>query len=113
MQVSVETTGTLERTMRVEVPEERITHEVEHRLLELLRTSRLQGFRPGKAPMRVIQQRFGQRVRQEVIGEVLQSSFIEAVSREKLRPAGSPRIEPLEAPAGSGLRYTARFEVLP
>lgn len=113
MQVSVEATGALERTMRVEIPEERIAHEVEHRLRELLHTSRLQGFRPGKAPMKVIQQRFGQRVRQEVIGEVVQTSFFEAVSKEKLRPAGSPRIDPLEAPAGSGLRYTARFEVLP
>lgn len=113
MQVSVESSGTLERTMRVEVPEERIAQEVASRLRNVSRTTRVQGFRPGRAPMKVIQQRFGQRVRQEVIGEVVQSSFLEAISREKLRPAGSPRIDPLEAQAGAGLRYTARFEVLP
>lgn len=113
MQVSVESTGTLERTMRVEIPEQRIAQEVENRLLELLRTSRLQGFRPGKAPMKVIQQRFGQRVRQEVIGEVVQTSFFEAVSRENLRPAGHPHIDLPQVQTGSGVSYTARFEILP
>ena len=113
MQVSVKATGRLERSMRVEVPEERISAEVESRLLQLSRTTRLQGFRPGKAPMKLIKQRFGQQVRREVVGEVVQSSFFEAVSREKLRPVGSPRIDPLEAKQGAGLKYTAQFEILP
>jgi trigger factor len=113
MQVSIKATGKLERSMRVEVPEERISAEVENRLRHLSRTTKLQGFRPGKAPMKLIKQRFGQQVRREVVGEVVQSSFFEAVSREKLRPAGSPRIDPLEAEQGAGLKYTAQFEVLP
>ncbi|HEY7839973.1 MAG TPA: trigger factor [Gammaproteobacteria bacterium] len=113
MQVSVKATGKLERSMRVEVPEERISTEVENRLLHLSRTTKLQGFRPGKAPMKLIKQRFGQQVRREVVGEVVQSTFFEAISREKLRPAGSPRIDPLEAEQGAGVKYTAQFEVMP
>jgi trigger factor len=113
MQVSVKTTAGLERMMSVEVPEERISVEVENRLRNLSRTTRVQGFRPGKVPIKVIQQRFGDRVRREVIGEVLQESFLEAVHRENLRPAGRPHIDPVDVDPGTGLRYTARFEVLP
>lgn len=113
MQVSVESSGPLERTLRVEVPEARIAGEVESRLRSLSRSTRVQGFRPGKVPMRVIQQRYGERVRLEVIGEVVQSSFYEAVTKERLRPAGSPHIDPLDANRGEGLKYTAKFEILP
>jgi trigger factor len=113
MQVSVETTGKLEREMRVAVPEERIAGEVQNRLARLSRTTKVAGFRPGKAPLKVIEQRYGKRVREEVVGEVVQSSFYEAIAQEKLRPAGSPSIHPLEAEQGQGLTYTARFEVYP
>lgn len=113
MQVSVESTGALERTMKVELPEDRVSGEVESRLQNLSRTTRIQGFRPGKAPLRIVRQRFGQRVRQEVVGELVQQSFYEAIGREKLRPVAGPVINPLEANSGAGIRYTARFEVLP
>ena len=113
MQVSVESTGVLERTMRVELPEDRVSGAIESRLQNLSRTTRIQGFRPGKAPLRIVRQRFGQRVRQEVVGELVQQSFYEAVGREKLRPVAGPEINPLEANAGNGIRYTAKFEVLP
>ena len=88
MQVSVEAKGKLEREMRVEIPEERIASEVQNRLQSLSRTTKIQGFRPGKAPFKVVQQRYGKQVRQEVIGEVLQSTFYEAINQENLRPAG-------------------------
>lgn len=113
MQVSVESNGALERTMKVELPEDRVSGEVENRLQNLSRTTRIQGFRPGKAPLRIVRQRFGQRVRQEVVGELVQQSFYEAIGREKLRPVAGPEINPLEAGTGKGIRYTARFEVLP
>lgn len=113
MQVSVETGGALERSLTVQVPEERIAAEVEKRLQSMTKTTRVKGFRPGKAPLRVIRQRFGPQVRQEVLDKVLQTSFYEAVTQEKLRPAGAPRIAPLAADSGQGLSYTARFEVLP
>ena len=111
MQVSVETKGKLEREMRVEIPEERIASEVQNRLKSLSRTTRIQGFRPGKAPFKVVQQRYGQQVRQEVIGEVLQSTFYEAIAQEKLQPAGHPHIHPQVS--DQGLVYTAEFEVMP
>ena len=113
MQVSVETTGPLERSVTVEVPEERIAGEVEERLKSMSRTSRVQGFRPGKAPMRVIKQRFGPQVRKEVVEKLVSSSFFEAVTREDLKPVGRPLIDPLREEVGAGLSYTATFEVMP
>lgn len=113
MQVSVENIGPLERKIRVEVPEEKIEAAVKSRLQSLSRTSKIQGFRPGKAPMKVVQQYYGDRVRQEVLGEVMQSSFHEALAQEKLRPANRPAIDPQETLLGNGLVYTATFEIYP
>jgi trigger factor len=113
MQVSVETTGKLERRMQVQVPAERVNSEIAARLKNLSRTARLKGFRPGKAPLSVIKQQFGPQVHREVIGELLQSSYSEAVTQEQLTPAGSPRIEPQSMDEGQDLKYVATFEVLP
>ncbi len=113
MQVSVESIGKLERRMQVQVPAERVSKEIASRLKELSRTARLKGFRPGKAPLTVIRQQFGQQVHREVIGELLQSSFTEAVAQNQLAPAGSPRIEPQNVAEGQDLTYVATFEVLP
>src|SRR5580658_3443167 len=113
MQVSVENTGKLERRMQVQVPAERVSKEIASRLKQLSRTARLNGFRPGKAPLTVIRQQFGPQVHREVIGELLQSSFAEAVSEKQLSPAGNPRIEPQSMDEGQDLRYIATFEVFP
>jgi trigger factor len=112
MQVSVESTGTLERRMEVQVPAVEIDKAVDERLQRLSRTVRLKGFRPGKVPVKVVRQQFGQQVRQEVLGDVMQSSFAEAVEQEKLTPAGGPRIEPINVGDGD-LKYRAVFEVVP
>ena len=113
MQVSVESTGKLERRMQVQVPAERLSAEIAARLKHLSRTARLNGFRPGKAPLTVIRQQFGSQVHREVVGELLQSSFSEAVSQEQLAPAGNPRIEPQSIEEGRDLTYVATFEVFP
>ncbi len=113
MQVSVESTGSLQRRMTVEVPEQKIAEAVETRLSSLAKSTRIDGFRPGKVPYKVVKQRFGQHVRQEVIGEVMQSSFLEALHENRLRLAGQPEIKPLEKRPGEGLAYTAVFEVYP
>lgn len=113
MQISLEKPSTLERRLTVEVPEERIAGQVQSRLEELSKTVRIDGFRQGKAPLSVIRQRFGKRVRDEIVGEVLQHSFGEAVTQEALRPAGQPMIDPVSSEPGNGLRYTASFEVFP
>ncbi len=113
MQVSVESIGKLERRMQVQVPAERVSKEIATRLQHLSRTARLNGFRPGKAPLTVIRRQFGQQVHREVIGELLQSSFTEAVTQEQLAPAGNPHIEPKTIDEGQDLTYVATFEVFP
>src|SRR5258708_16882673 len=113
MQVSVESIGKLERRMQVQVPAERVSQEIATRLKNISRTARLNGFRPGKAPLKVIRQQFGSQVHREVIGELLQSSYAEAVSQKQLTPAGSPRIEPQSMDEGQDLKYVATFEVFP
>jgi trigger factor len=113
MQVSVESTGALERRMEVSVPRERVEEAVTERLKRVGRTAKLRGFRPGKAPPKVIRQQFGAQVRQEVLGELVQSSFAEAVSSQKLSPAAGPRIEPISTGPDEDLKYRAIFEVFP
>jgi trigger factor len=113
MQVSVESISKLERRMQVQVPAERVSKEIAARLKNLSRTARLNGFRPGKAPLTVIRRQFGVQVHREVIGELLQSSFAEAVTEKQLSPAGSPRIEPQSMDEGQDLKYVATFEVFP
>ena len=113
MQVSVEATSGLEKRMTVEVPAEKIESEIEKRLKSMQPNVKLQGFRPGKVPMSVIQKRFAGKVRQEVTGEVVNSSFFEAVGKEDLKPAGMPKIEEQSHDQDAGLKYTAVFEVYP
>ena len=113
MQVSVESISKLERRMQVAVPAERVSKEIAARLKNLSRTARLNGFRPGKAPLTVIRRQFGAQVHREVIGELLQSSFAEAVTEKHLSPAGNPRIEPQSMDEGQDLKYVATFEVFP
>src|ERR1700685_2008324 len=113
MQVSVESISKLERRMQVQVPAERVNKEIDARLKNLSRTARLNGFRPGKAPITVIRRQFGAQVQREVIGELLQSSFAEAVTEKQLSPAGNPRIEPQSMGEGQDLNYIATFEVFP
>lgn len=113
MQVSIETTGGLERRLTVGVPAERIETEVNARLQKAMPNVRVDGFRPGKVPMRVIKQRYGAGVRQEVAGEVMSQTFYEAVEQENLRPAGAPSIEPKALQEGRDFQYIATFEVFP
>jgi trigger factor len=113
MQVSIEATGTLERCLTVKIPEEQITSEVANRITSLSRTARIQGFRPGKAPLKLVQRLYGDQVRQEVIGEVIRSSFVEAINTNGLRPAGDPSIESIDAGSDQGFAYKATFEVYP
>ncbi len=113
MQVSIETTSGLERRLTVGVPAERVDVEVDNRLKKAAGNVRLPGFRPGKIPMKVMRQRFGAGVRQEVLGEVMSQSFQEAIMQENLRPAGQPSIEPKNIDPGKDLEYVATFEVFP
>ena len=113
MQVSLTATGGLERRLEVAIPAAQVDGEVSQRLNKISRTARLKGFRPGKAPLAVIRQQYGEQVHGEVINDLMRASFSEAVAREKLNPAGGPRIEPIAMNPGADLKYAAVFEVLP
>jgi trigger factor len=113
MQVSVSDTGGLGKRLEVAVPATEVASEVAQRLKRLSRTARLKGFRPGKAPLAVITKQFGDQVRAEVVNDLMRSSFTQAVNEQNLKPAGGPRIEPIELSPGADLKYAATFEVLP
>lgn len=113
MQVSVENLSKLERKLTVSVPSERLDANVRARLRELGKNVQLKGFRPGKVPAKVIEQRYGRQVRSEAMGELIRESFNEAVQQEKLRPAVPPAIETTGQPEGGAIQYTATFEVMP
>ncbi len=113
MLVTVESTGKLERRMRVELPAERIEKEIESRLKSVGRTAKIKGFRPGKIPAKVVRQRYGGQVRQEVLSELMQKSYSDAVVQENLNPAAGPKIEPEVTEGNKGFAYVATFEVLP
>lgn len=113
MQVSVEELSGLERRITVQVPAEKIDPEVQNRLKSLIPKVKLAGFRPGKVPFKVIKRMYGPQVRQEVLGEVLETSYQDALTQNNLRPAGRPKIEPKNLKEGEDLQYSATFEVLP
>jgi trigger factor len=113
MQVTVESTGALERRMRVELPAERIEQEVASRLKSVGRTAKLKGFRPGKVPPKVVKQRYGKQIRQEVLSEMMQKSYTDAVMQENLNPAGGPQIETEDDKDSSSFAYVATFEIMP
>lgn len=113
MQVSVETTQGLERRLTITVPAEQVTGEVNNRLRQLAKTRRIDGFRPGKAPLTVIKKMFGPSVEADVAGDLMQRNFFEAVMSEKLNPAGMPTMEPAPIKAGEDFTFTATFEVYP
>ena len=113
MQISIETVGTLGRKLTVSLPADQLESTIRQRLSELSRTVRLKGFRPGKVPGKVIEQRYGAQVRDEVVGDLIQRSFSQAVQQEKLRPAVQPSIETSGVPEDGEFKYTATFEVMP
>ncbi len=113
MQVSVESGEGLNRKMTVQVPSQRVDEQVDKRLREMRGQVRLQGFRPGKVPIKVVEKRFGPQVRGEVLDELVRTTYAEALEQESLRPAGTPEIEPVNLEPGSDIEYHASFEVIP
>lgn len=112
MQASVETLGNLERRLTFSLPADRLESAVSGRLREIARGAKIKGFRPGKVPSKVIEQRFGQQVRAEALDAMLREGFGNAVREHSLQIAGNPRIEPANAEGGE-LSYVATFEVVP
>ena len=113
MQISVETTEGLERKLTIAIPVDRVDTAVNARLQEAAQTIRLNGFRQGKVPLKVVKNKFGKGVRQEVVGELMNQTYFEAIAQESLKPAGQPRIEPTSIDEGKDVEFVAVFEVYP
>lgn len=113
MQVSLENTGKLERKLTVKFPAEQFESKVRQRISELGRNVRLKGFRPGRVPAKVIEQRFGEQVRGEALSDLIGSTFREAVQQQNLQPVANPSIDTDGKPKDGEIAYTATFEVMP
>ncbi|MDD5273785.1 MAG: trigger factor [Methylovulum sp.] len=111
MQVSVEKTSELSRKMTVSVPESVVQEKMATRLKSLAREVKVDGFRPGKVPSHIVKKLFGDRVRGEIAGDLIQSTYYEALQNQELRPAGQPFIDSIDE--SEGFKYTAIFEVYP
>jgi trigger factor len=115
-EVSVETAAGLERRMTVRVPNAEIEREIAARLAKVGKTAKLKGFRPGKVPQNVVRKYYGGQVREEVLTDVIRSTYSRAIADQNLNPAGGPRIEPLDSGGAAGAEhfaYRATFEVYP
>jgi len=111
MQVSVEKTSELSRKMTVSVAEEVVQEKMAARLKSLAREVKIDGFRPGKVPQHVVVKMYGERVRGEIAGDLIQTTYYEALQEQNLRPAGHPHIH--SSDETEGFKYTAEFEVYP
>ncbi|HVL02778.1 MAG TPA: trigger factor, partial [Dongiaceae bacterium] len=109
----METTSGLGRRMTVGVPAAKIDDAVENKLAETAKRARIDGFRPGKVPLREVRRRFGKAIREEVIGEIVSNSFYEAMNQQALNPAGYPSIERTKDQPGEDFEFVATFEVYP
>ncbi len=113
MQFTVTTTAGLERRIEVQIPRTRVAGEVDRRLRDLTKTANIRGFRKGKVPLPVIKQQFGSQVHGDAVSELIRQSYSDAVTKENLRPASGPRIEPIQIEPGDDLKFAAVFEVMP
>ncbi len=113
MRATLQSTGALERRLEVSVPSNDVESAFSTRLKAFGRTARIKGFRPGKAPLKVVEQQFGAQIREEVVSEIVRQSLGNALNEHKLSPVGGPRIEPLTLGVGQDLSYAAVFEVYP
>lgn len=113
MRVSIEPGKGLKRRMKIQLPAEQFDKAFDARLKSIAKTAKLAGFRPGKVPMKVIKQKYGATVKQEILSDLVQRSYGQAIAQEKLKPAGLPQIDAKPAKPGEDVEFTAVFEVYP
>src|SRR5690349_15447995 len=113
MQVSVEKVSSVERRLTIVVPANQVEEAYTKQINQFASKANIKGFRPGKAPLSYIKERFGADARKEALNEVIQSSLYQALSDEKLRPVTTPQVEPKTILADQPLEFVASFEVLP
>ncbi len=113
MQVTVEETGVIERTLKITIPAEEIGAEINDQLKTLSRNARLPGFRPGKVPMDLLRKKYAASVTQEIILRKMDESTKEAVEQESLNPLGVLSIDPVPYEPGVDLQYTVILDAFP
>ena len=113
MEVSIEAPGGLLREMRVTIPADKLSAAVSQRLKTMSQRAKFPGFRPGKAPRKVVEQQYGASARMDAVSELVQSSYPEALDKAGVRPAGQPQIDVVAEKPGEALEYVAKFEVFP
>ena len=113
MQVSVETTTILERRVTVSLPSERIDNAVDKKVCQTAKTIRIDGFRKGKVPASLVKKRYGASIRQEIMGELIEASYFEAIAEAGIKPASMPSIEPHQSDTEQDFSYVAVVEVYP
>jgi len=113
MEVTVEVTQGLERRMTVSIPDNDVESQVEKRLRSIAKTARMEGFRPGKVPFKLIAKQYRGQVTDEVMGDLVQSTFGEALSKESLQPAGGPTLQSRDIKDDNVFEYAVTFEVYP
>lgn len=113
MKISVETLEGLERKMTVQLRAEKISQAVDAKIKTIAKTVKIDGFRPGKVPLSTVKKMYGAAIKQEVLGDLIESTYQEAIVQEKIRIAGMPKIEAIEADDKEGMAYTASFEIYP
>lgn len=113
MQVSVETTEGLGRRLSITIKSEDITKAVDKELINTAKKVRIDGFRKGKVPLKIVEQRYGASILQDALSDLMQRNFIDAIIQEKLNPAGAPTYIPTEYKNGEDYTFTVEFEVYP
>lgn len=117
MQVSLETLGALQRRLHIALPQEQIDAAIEERAQRMAKTAKIAGFRPGRAPIKMVLQQYGENIRSEVISAKLDISFTEALKQQAIAAetlAGYPQFGAKEGELQPGLfEFTATFEVMP
>lgn len=113
MHVELENLGKLERKLTIKIPAEKLDKQFSDRVTRMGREVRLKGFRPGRVPRGVIEKRYGDQIRNEVLSDLIGTSFREAVAQEKLNPVAAPSIDTSGKPEDGEIAYTATFEVMP
>ena len=113
MQVSVEKISAIERRLTIVVPANQVEEAYASHINRFAKNANIKGFRPGKAPVEYIKQRFGDDARKEALGDVMKQALYEAISSEKLKPVSSPRVETKMSMPNQPLEFVASFEILP
>jgi len=113
MKVEVKDVSPVEKMLEVEIPAERVGDEIEEQYAELMRTAHVKGFRPGKAPRKIVERLFKDYIHQQVVKKLVEETMPTAMDRKQLKPVVEPVVDPAELKPGEAYAYTAHLEVAP